>query len=219
MARRCAATWVGTASGGRAREMICYIMSNSKPNGSIPSGFCRIGEGGDSRRATCDRGIVRSHRTPASAATPRSRVDRCAVRWRSTACRRRCPVADLLARAERQRRARVDRRHAARSAGVARLRGGRAGARPYPARPARQQRRRIGEAEGRAVDERIVPTACIDALNMRTAPRDAWRRAAPERSSSRHGAKNTSVRFVRLPALVWTKNGWNDDDGRTSSPW
>lgn len=65
------------------------------------------------------------------------------------------------------------------------------------------------------VDGRIAP----DALNKRTAPRDAWRRAAPERSSSHHGAKNTSVRFVRLPALVWTKNGWNDDDGRTSSPW
>ena len=43
--------------------------------------------------------------------------------------------------------------------------------------------------------------------------------AAALRSGTHHGAKNTSVRFVRLPALVCTKNGWNDDDGSTSSPW
>lgn len=43
--------------------------------------------------------------------------------------------------------------------------------------------------------------------------------AAVRHSHAHHGAKNTSVRFVRLPALVWTNSEWNDDDGSTSSPW
>lgn len=33
-----------------------------------------------------------------------------------------------------------------------------------------------------------------------------------------YGAKNTSVRFVKLPEFVCTNSGWNDDDGSTSSP-
>ncbi len=49
-------------------------------------------------------------------------------------------------------------------------------------------------------------------------PRDGLHRGGGAARTPAYGAKNTSVRFVKLPEFVCTNSGWNDDDGSTSSP-
>lgn len=49
-------------------------------------------------------------------------------------------------------------------------------------------------------------------------PRDGLHRGGGAARTPAYGAKNTSVRFVKLPEFVCTNSGWNDEDGSTSSP-
>lgn len=50
-------------------------------------------------------------------------------------------------------------------------------------------------------------------------PRDGLHRSGGGAARTpAYGAKNTSVRFVKLPEFVCTNSGWKDEDGSTSSP-
>ncbi|SAJ95700.1 hypothetical protein UA17_04154 [Burkholderia multivorans] len=50
-------------------------------------------------------------------------------------------------------------------------------------------------------------------------PRDGLHRSGGGAARTpAYGAKNTSVRFVKLPEFVCTNSGWNDEEGSTSRP-
>lgn len=85
-----------------------------------------------------------------------------------------------------------------------------------------QQRRAMrgeriaGKADGGRVGNRA---AACGRMSGGRPPRDGLHRGGGGAADTpAYGAKNTSVRFVKLPEFVCTNSGWNDDDGSTSSP-
>lgn len=75
---------------------------------------------------------------------------------------------------------------------------------------------KAGKADGGRVGNRA---AARGRMRGGRPPRDGLHRGGGGAARTpAYGAKNTSVRFVKLPEFVCTNSGWNDDDGSTSSP-